>query len=89
LGAPIAGVDTVFSQTGSADSDGVIVSYFWDFGDGTTRLLRADDPGNGIDSPGFVRHVFAVAGTYLVRLTVTDNLGLTHTASESVMVVNL
>jgi PKD repeat protein len=88
LGAPIAGVDTVFRQTGSSDFDGEIVSYSWDFGDGTTRLISANDTGNGIDSPGFVRHVFAVAGTYLVKLTVTDNLGLTNTASEFVMVVN-
>ncbi|MCK5405102.1 MAG: PKD domain-containing protein, partial [Desulfobulbaceae bacterium] len=54
----------------SADSDGVIVSYSWDFGDG--------DSGSG----EFVEHAFVAAGVYSVVLTVTDDGGAT--AAETV-----
>ncbi len=48
--------------SGSEDPDGQIVSWTWDFGDGTT--------GNGKT----VSHEFS-AGSYKVRLTVTDDSG--------------
>jgi PKD repeat protein len=51
-----------FDASGSYD-DGQIVSYFWDFGDGTT----ATGP--------HVTHTFANEGVYVVVLTVTDNQG--------------
>jgi PKD repeat protein len=54
-----------FSSSGSYDSDGSIVSYYWQFGDGATST--AANPS----------HTYAVAGTYNVTLTVTDNGGLT------------
>ncbi|MEW6127269.1 MAG: PKD domain-containing protein, partial [Acidobacteriota bacterium] len=50
----------------STDADGQIVAYNWDFGDGQTSAER--DP----------VHTFATPGAYTVRLTVTDNNGLTH-----------
>ena len=53
-----------FNASGSYDPDGSITSYEWDFGDGTNAT--------GIT----VNHTFS-AGTYTVRLTVTDNEGLT------------
>ncbi len=46
-----------------------IVSYEWDFGDGTT--------GTG----DYVNHTFS-AGKHTVKLTVTDNTGMKHTASQ-------
>jgi serine protease len=58
--------DTVtFNGSGSSDSDGSIVSYAWDFGDG----------GNG--SGVTATHGYSQAGNYTVTLTVTDNGGLT------------
>ncbi len=48
---------------GSADVDGQVVSYAWDFGDGST--------GSGVTAS----HTYAVAGTYPVVLTVTDDRG--------------
>lgn len=61
-----------FDGTGSNDPDGTVNSYAWDFGDGTT--------GTGSTAS----HTYAAAGTYPVRLTVTDNLGATGTATTSV-----
>lgn len=52
-----------FSGAGSADREGEIVSYEWDFGDG--RL------GTGRD----VRHAYAQPGEYRVALVVRDDSG--------------
>lgn len=54
-----------FDGSGSTD-DGTIVSYDWDFGDGTT--------GTGAS----VSHIYSAVGTYDAVLTVTDNGGLTN-----------
>lgn len=62
-----------FTDT-SSDADGTIVSRLWNFGDGTTST--ATNPSR----------TYAAAGTYTVTLTVTDNSGLSHTASQSVTV---
>lgn len=58
---------TAFSFDGapSYDSDGSVVGYLWDFGDGTTA------------GGAQVTKVFAAAGEYQVTLTVTDDSGLT------------
>ena len=64
-----------FDGSASSDADGTIVAYEWDFGDGST--------GSGA-SPS---HSYQAAGTYAVSLGVTDDAGLTSTASTT-MVVN-
>jgi len=69
-----APVSVLFSGEGSVDADGRIVSYVWDFGDGSQ--------GVGITQ----NHVYASAGQYKVALTVTDDAGLAHTASAVVTV---
>ena len=53
-----------FNASGSYDPDGSIVSYFWDFGDGTNAT--------GVS---VVEHAYADAGDYNVTLTVTDDDG--------------
>jgi PKD repeat protein len=58
----------------SRDVDGRIVSYAWDFGDGTT--------GSGVN----VTHSYSTDGSYQVTLTVTDNGGLTGKATHAVQV---
>lgn len=63
-----------FSSAGSSDPDGTIVSYLWDFGDGTTSV----DP-NPV-------HTYTKEGTYAVKLTVTDNSGLTGSASTQAVI---
>ncbi len=56
------GLAVAFTDT-SIDPDGTIISWLWDFGDGMTSTEQ--DP----------THVFQGAGTFHVRLTVTDDDG--------------
>jgi PKD repeat protein len=62
-----------FNASGSSDSDGSIVSYSWNFGDGSAA-------GSG----SVIYHPFPTASTFLVTLTVTDDDGATGTVSQSV-----
>ena len=66
-----------FDASGSLDPNGTIASYAWDFGDGST--------GSGAS----VSHTFAQDGAFTVRVTVTDNDGLTDTATFDVNVTNV
>lgn len=59
----------------STDSDGSVASRSWDFGDGATSTAT---------SPS---HPYAIAGTYNVKLTVTDNQGATGSITKQVTVV--
>jgi PKD repeat protein len=52
-----------FSAAGSSDPDGSIVSYLWEFGDGTS--VATANPG----------HTYLTPGQYVAMLTVTDNQG--------------
>jgi PKD repeat protein len=56
---------TAFNASGSSDSDGSVALYSWDFGDGSTLADGGATPA----------HTYAAAGTYTVKLTVTDNEG--------------
>ena len=62
----------------SSDLDGTIASYSWEWGDGTAN-------GSGATAS----HSYAAAGTYPVKLTVTDDQGATGTLSRDVTVVAL
>src|SRR5436309_2189960 len=77
---------TVFFNAGyqSYDPDGYIVSWQWDFGDGTGRG-GGNGTGNLTGTP-YPTHVYAAFGSYVVRLVVTDNAGLNATANHSVYV---
>ncbi|MDX1455177.1 MAG: S8 family serine peptidase [Gammaproteobacteria bacterium] len=63
-----------FDGSASSDSDGSIVSYAWDFGDGATA------------SGATASHSYAADGDYTVSLTVTDDDGATDTTSTTVSV---
>jgi len=65
-----------FDASESYDPDGTIVSYSWDFGDGTTAT--------GI----IVSHAYEDNGSYIVTLTVTDNDGATDSADATKIVLN-
>lgn len=71
---PQVGVAVTFDGASSADPDGTIISYSWDFGDGTG--------GAGISTT----HTYLSAGVYTTRLTVTDDDGSSDQATRSVVV---
>lgn len=54
------GASIQFDGRGSSDPDGDMITYLWDFGDGTT--------GDGAEPT----HVYSAAGDYTVRLVVSD-----------------
>lgn len=66
--------EVTFDGSGSYDTDGYIVDYTWDFGDGTT--------GTGVNPT----HIYTDSGTYTATLTVTDNDGLTDDDTASVWI---
>jgi PKD repeat protein len=61
-----------FDASETYDSDGSIVAYSWDFGDGTAVT--------GVTA----EHAYSQAGTYTVTLTVTDNDGITDTTTTTI-----
>ena len=71
-----APVEVSFDASASADPDGHIVRYDWDFGDGET--------GRGVQ----VTHTYRDDGEYQVRLTVRDDRGAEGTAIATVTVLN-
>ncbi len=64
-----------FDASASSDTNGDVLSYLWDFGDGTTRT--------GI-SP---THTFVTPGTFVVTLTVSDGRGGSDLASDTIEVI--
>ena len=70
----VAPLSVTFSGTGSSDSDGSIVTYSWDFGDGT--------PVSGAT----VNRTYTASGIFTAALTVVDNGGLAGTTSIPVTV---
>jgi len=66
-----------FDASASYDPDGNIVSYTWDFGDGTPPVTE-NDP--------ITYHSYTSYGDYTVKLTVTDNSCLTDDETASIHV---
>jgi PKD repeat protein len=74
--APVAGRPVVFDASAStggatAHSSGTIVSYSWDFGDGT------------VGDSATATHAYDAPGTYVVELTVTNDAGNKDTLVRS------
>jgi hypothetical protein len=66
-----SGVNVTFIDR-SFDSDGRIVAWRWDFGDGTSSTEASPD------------HAYPRPGDYTVTLTVTDDAGQAHAVTEVV-----
>lgn len=73
-GTATVGTAVTFSGSQSSDPDGTIASYAWTFGDGAS--------GSGVSAS----HTYQAAGSYTVRLTVTDNRGATGTREQNIVV---
>jgi PKD repeat protein len=69
----VAPLPVAFDGSISADPDGTVVSYFWDFGGGDTSSEIAP------------WRVFQDEGEYTVELTVTDDDGLTDTQTMNLV----
>jgi PKD repeat protein len=63
-----------FNGSASSDVDGTVDGYAWTFGDG------------GVGTGATPNHDYGSAGTYSVKLTVTDNKGATDSITKSVTV---
>jgi subtilisin family serine protease/chitodextrinase len=70
------GLNCSFNGAGSSDTDGAVASHAWDFGDGSG--------GSGMNAS----HTYAAAGSYSVKLTVTDDDGATGETTRSVVVTS-
>ncbi|MGR8980705.1 MAG: PKD domain-containing protein [Gammaproteobacteria bacterium] len=66
-----SGLTCDFDASGSSDSDGSIVNFTWDFGDG------------GIGSGVTASHGYAAGGSFNVTLTVVDNDGANDSVSNT------
>lgn len=65
------------SAASSTDGDGDALTFAWDFGDGSSAAVAG------------VTHTYAAAGTYDVRLIVTDVLGLADTTFTTATMTNM
>jgi PKD repeat protein len=70
----VEGDSVSFDGSASNDPDGIIVSYSWDFGDGSTGSGKS------------VSHTYNTVGVYTVILTVRDNLAAADSMSATVTV---
>ncbi len=74
----LVGTTINFDASGSSDPDGTIVLYEWDFdGDGTYDEAGPAQPNM------YASHVYSSPGTFTVTLRVTDDDGLTDTATDT------
>ena len=71
------GSSILFDGSASSDSDGSVVSYDWNFGDGESAAGTV------------VSHVYADDGLYSAQLTVTDNQGASRTDAVMVQLDNV
>ena len=64
-----------FDGSASRDPDGSITGYSWDFGDGTKGTGKTTS------------HIYTRAGSFTIKLTVTDNSGaLSKTLTKTITV---
>lgn len=71
---PIVSPTVNFDGSISSDSDGSVISWSWDFGDGTNATGQT------------AQHTFSNPGPYTIVLTVTDDKGAIGTTSRQLIV---
>jgi PKD repeat protein len=70
-----SGAAVSFNASGTTDADSDVLTYAWNFGDGSTA-------GSGVTTS----HTYAATGSYAVTLTVNDGKGGVNTISKDVAV---
>ncbi|KAA0001726.1 MAG: PKD domain-containing protein, partial [Thermoplasmata archaeon] len=73
---PKIGQNITFDASSSYDSDGSIVNYTWNFGDGSVAYGK------------IVTHSYAMIGRYDVTLVVRDNDGATDSITKQIRVIH-
>lgn len=63
----------------STISNGIITSYAWDFGDGSTKQIGEEDPS----------HIYLIDGEFEVRLVISSGYGCSDSAMKKVLVLPL
>jgi len=76
---PLPSQIVTFNASGSSASNGAIISYKWNFGDGNTTTVATP----------VITHAYNSFGIYTVTLNVIDNLGMGDVESQSVTVGSL
>jgi PKD repeat protein len=74
----LEGETVTFNASLSTPNGGTIVSYEWDFDDGSSPVTEADP---------IITHSYTTFGTYDVTLTITDSENLTDTYSDAVRIL--
>jgi PKD repeat protein len=70
-------LDIISFRDLSTDTDGWVVDWLWNFGDGATSTHQ---------HPG---HQYTTTGIYTLRLTVTDDMDATHTLTHDITIRNV
>jgi len=78
LSTQTTGKPVKLDATGSADTDGKVTEYYFDYGDGTNSGWVAD---------GAMTKAFTTPGTYQITVKVKDDLGFESTNSAQVSVL--
>lgn len=73
---PLANQSATFTATATPASGHNIVSYAWNFGDGNTQTTTGPT----------VTKTYSAVGTYVVTVTVTDDVGQTASVSKSITI---
>jgi hypothetical protein len=71
-----APLEVVFTASGSFDPEGDALSYYWDFGDGSSSVVENPIP-----------HVFTTGGLYTVSLIIENSSGMTAVATVNIDVL--
>lgn len=82
-GYGIKSLSTCFYDSSTSVTSTYIVSRTWNFGDGTGNIVVS--PATTTVTP----HTFTSAGTYMVKLIVTNNLGNADSLTKSVLIKDI
>jgi PKD repeat protein len=66
--------EIIFSANESSDAASGIATYKWNFGDGSN--------GTGEETS----HIYITSGSYIVNLTITDNVGLSASQTQTITI---